>query len=148
MEVTGDDGIRRADHRAGGLEVLLDPVGTEVAFLYCAQVLVEVDGVIGAGLHAGTAADAGITIDVDDAVLAFFKGIDRADRHAWGIRAVIAPLDEKMPLDGGEGPLLDVLHGCPEIPNGHVVFRLAGNGTGVAADAVVVVDYEPVLHWE
>ena len=80
----------RTDHHTGWLELQLHPVGTEVA-LGCRMGLgIDVDGLIGTGLHAGLAADAGISIEFYDAIGSLNHGRDWADGHAGWILTMIA----------------------------------------------------------
>ena len=121
-------------------------VRAEVALLDRAQILVQIERVVRAGLHAGAAADAGVPIDVDDAVRALFQRVDRADRHARRVGAVVAALNQEVALDLGKLADLDVLDVGSEAADRHVVLGFAGDRAGVAPDAGVLVDHEPVLH--
>src|SRR5262249_24691215 len=116
------------------------------ALLDRAELLVQVDRVVGARLHAGAAADADVAVDVDDAVAALVESRDRADRHARRVRAVVAAQHREMAAHFGEAPLLDVLDPGPEAADRDVVLLLARDRAGVAADAASMVDDEAVLH--
>ena len=82
VEVAHPDRLGGADHDAGRLEPLVDAVGAEVALGRGVGVLVDVERVVRAGLHAALAADAAVAVEVDDAVLALEQRLRRADRHA------------------------------------------------------------------
>ena len=66
VQVAGDDRIDRAHDHTRRLEILFHTMSAVVALLHRAQVLIEIDRVVRARLHARTAADAGIAVDVDD----------------------------------------------------------------------------------
>ena len=75
-----------ADDDAGRLEADVGAMGAEVALGGCARVGVDVDGVVGASLQAGLAADADVAVELDDAVGALVHrggGADRARRAGW-----------------------------------------------------------------
>ena len=110
VQIAGNDRIGRAHHGARRLQILFHTVRTEMTFFNRTLVFIQVDRVIRTRLHAGTTADACITVDVHDAIVSFFQRVDRADGHAWRVGAVIAPLNEKVPLDLGIGSRFDVLH--------------------------------------
>ena len=46
----------------------------------------------------------------------------------------------------GENPFLDILHMRSIHPDRNVVLRLAGNRTGMTADALAIVDGKAVIH--
>src|SRR5690606_23827719 len=119
-------------------------VRAEMALLDRAEVIVQVDRVVRAGLHARAAADAGVAVDVHDAVGPFLQSVDRADLDARGVGAVVAAEHGEVAADVGITPLLDVLDRRAEVADGHAVLGFAGDGAGVAADAGVVVDEEAI----
>ena len=121
-------------------------MGTKMALLDRSQVIVQIDRIVWASLHASPATDAGVAIDIDNSIGPFRKRVHRADRDAWRIGAVIAALHQKVALDIGKLTDFDILDRCPKVPNRHVVFRFASGGAGMAADARVVVDDKAVLH--
>src|SRR5262249_47248153 len=120
--------------------------GAVVALLDRPLVLVQIDRVVRARLHARAAADARISIDIHDPVRSLLEGVDRADLHARRVVAVVAAQNREVTTDLGIRPVLDVLHPRAEVPDRDIVLRLAGDRAGVAADAAVVVDEEAVLH--
>ena len=79
---------------------------------------------------------------VDDPIRPLLKGADRADRDAWGVRALIAPEDCEVAPDRGEGSGLRIFDPGTEVPDGDAVLALASDGAGVTADAPGVVDDE------
>ena len=59
---------------------------------------------------------------------------------------MVASKHGKRPACVGEVSAFDVLHPGPEDTEGDLIFFLARDGAGVAADATVVVDDESVFH--
>src|SRR5262249_49300779 len=106
----------------------------------------QVDRVVRTGLDARLAADAGVAVEIDDAVRPLVQGHHRADRHARRLRAVVAAQHGEMAAHGRERADLGVLDPGAEGADAHVVLRLARHRAGVAADALAVVEDEAVLH--
>src|SRR5712692_1592474 len=82
IEIARDDRLLRADDDASGLESHLDPVRAEVALRGRVRLGVNVERVVGAGLHAGLAADAALAVEIDDAVGTAEERKRRADFNA------------------------------------------------------------------
>jgi hypothetical protein len=68
VEVAGDDRVCRAHRHAGRLETNLHAVVAEVALVRGVGFRVDVDRVVGAGVHTGLATNAVAVIEIDDAV--------------------------------------------------------------------------------
>ncbi len=146
IQITGNDRLHRADDDTGRFESLFDSVGAEVTFLDGAEIIIEIQRIVGAGLHTCAATDAGVAIDVDNSVRAFLKRVDGTDRDAGRVGTLVAPKYGKVPAYVGELTELGVLDRCPEIADRNVVLGFAGDGAGVAADAPRVIDDEAILH--
>ncbi len=142
VEVDDLDGLGRAHHHTRRLEPDLDAVVAEVALVRRRGLGVDVDRVVGAGVHAGLAADAVVVFEVDHAVVGTEQRRGRADLHARRVVAVVAAHDVELAGDVGEVAGLDVLDPGAVDPDGHVVFALARHGAGVTADARVAVEEE------
>ena len=125
---------------------MLDTVRTIIALRRSALVRVDVKRVIGTSLHAGSATDAAIIIEVDDAVIAREQRGRWTNRRTRRILTMIAAMDAELPRNVGVHALLDVLHVGAVDADRDVVFRLAGDGAGMAADALPVVYHEAVIH--
>ena len=138
--------MHRADDDTGRFESLFDSVGAEVAFLDGAEIIVEVQRIVRAGLHTCAATDTRVAIDVDNSIRAFLKRVDGTDRDAGRVGTLVAPKYGKVPADVGELTDLGVLHRRSEVADRNVVLGLAGDGAGVAADAPRLIDDEPILH--
>ncbi len=146
VHVPGDDRVGRADDGAGGFEAHVEAVGAVVALRGGVRLRVDVDRVVGAGLHAGLAPDAGILVELHDPVVALIHRPGRTDPHARRVRAVVAAGDLEVPLVVRVGPGLGVLHPGAVDAEGDLVLALARRGARVAADAGAIVDDEAVVH--
>src|SRR5579864_6507061 len=90
VQVAGQDGLGGADDLTGWLEPDVDAVRAEVALRSRLGDRVDIERVVGAGLHAGLAADAPAAVEVDDAVVPLEEGLCRADSDAGCIVAMVA----------------------------------------------------------
>ena len=97
------DGLSRADVDAAGHgPALVEQVGATGALLRDVEVLVEEEGVVGAGEHALAAAGALLRVDDDQAVFTLVDGaLDRAGLQAGGVGAVLARHRHVVQLDLG-----------------------------------------------
>src|SRR5581483_11578634 len=143
VQVAGDDGLLGADHHARRLQADLRAVGAEVALRRGVRVRINVQRVVGAGLHARLAADATVAVEVHDAVRPLVERHRRADGHARRVGAVIAAQDREEAPRVGELAFLDILDPGTKRSHGYVVLGLAGERASVTADALAVVDDEP-----
>src|SRR5690349_9909079 len=121
-------------------------MGAEMTFGGCALVGIDVDGVVRAGLHAGFAANTAFGAEVHYPIFALVHRGHGADGHARRILAMIAASHLEDAAGVGKCPLLDVLHPGAVHGERHVVFGLARDRAGVTADALAIVDDEPVSH--
>jgi hypothetical protein len=142
VRVPRHDRALGADDDARRFEPALRAVRAVVALLGDAALLVQVEGVVGAGLHARTAADAAVAVQVHDRVGALVEGDHGTDLDARRRVAVVAAQHREVAADVREAPLLDVLDPGAEVPDRDGVLLLAGDRAGVAADALPVVDDE------
>ena len=138
--------MHRADNDTGRFESLFDSVGAEVAFLDGAEIIVEIQRIVGAGLHTCPATDARVAIDVDNSIRAFLKRIDGTDRDAGRVGTLVATKHREVSADIRELADLRVLDRRPEVTDRNVVLGFAGDRAGVAADAPRLIDDEAVLH--
>jgi hypothetical protein len=93
-----------------------------IALLSRVGVRVDVERVIRARLHAGFAADAAVTVEINYPIIAFVQGRDRTDRYARRVFTVIAPEDGKESPRVRVFALLYVLHPCAERAKRDFVF--------------------------
>jgi hypothetical protein len=106
---------------------------------------VEIDRVVGAGLHAGFASDANGRVELDDAVVTLIHGSDGADAHARRIGAVVAARHLKAAAHIGVRARLHILDPRAIHAKRHLILGLARGGTGVTADAFGLVDQKAVV---
>jgi len=131
----GPDGLCGAHDHARRLETLGHPVVAEVALVGRGCGRVDVDGVVGAGVHAALASDAVGVVEVDHAVVGPIEGRGGTDVHAGCVLAVVAAHHREGPVGVGERTGLHVLEPGAVHPEGYVVFALARHGAGMAPDA-------------
>jgi hypothetical protein len=98
-------------------------------------------------LHAGLATYAAIAVEIDDAVVAAKQRRHRADCYAGSIVAVITPEHRKETASVGILPFFNVFYPSPKSAERHFVLGLAGDCTGVTADAFAMIYDEPVFHF-
>jgi len=106
------------------------------------------DCIVGAGLHAGLAANAPTGIKIDDAIVTRVQGRNGTDRNARGIGAVVAPHHAESTMRVGETSLLDVLDPGAVDANRCVVLGLASHSAGMTADTLSIIDDECVVHFD
>ena len=125
---------------------MLYPVGAVVALSSSPLVGIDIEGVVGACLHAGLTSDATIVIEVHDPVASGEECSGGANLRTGRVLAMIAPVDAELPCGIWEGPFLDVLDMGPVDSYRNVMLRLACHCASVASDTSLVVDYESVVH--
>jgi hypothetical protein len=146
VHVAGNDGVFRADHHAGRLQSNIYPVGAVVAFGRSMRIRVDVQRVVRTSLHAGFATDAAVFVEINDAVFADEQGFHRTNFHTGRIGAVVAPKYGKQPPGIRKLPFFHLFYISPEDADRHLVLAFAGSGTGVAPDALTVVNDKSVFH--
>jgi len=133
------------DNHAGGFESHFNPMRAEGAFCNGVGFGVEIDRVVGAGLHAGFAADANGRVKLDDAIAALIHGCDGTDAHAGRVDAVIAARHLKAAAHVGISTCFNILDPGAIHTKRHLVFGLARGGAGVTADAFALVNEKAVI---
>jgi hypothetical protein len=118
----------------------------EVTLRRSALVGIDVDRIVGAGLHAGLASDAALGTEIHDAIFALIHRGDGTDSDARRIFAVIATRDLEDPPGIGEHALFHILHPGAVHAERNMVFGFTGHGACMAADALSVVDDKAVSH--
>lgn len=131
---------------AGRFKADVNPVGTVITLGRRAGVRVNVERIVRTGLHAGFTADAPVFVEVHNAIGPDVKRFNGADFHAWRIGAVVAAQDGKKPSGMREVALFNLLDVGAEHAHGYIVFRFAGGGAGMAANALSVINDETVFH--
>lgn len=107
---------------------------------------VNVECVVGTRLHTCLATDALVVIEINDTVIAFEECLGRTDIHAGCVFAVVAAQHAEVPACVRECPALDILDPGAEDTKRDFIFRFTGRCAGVTADALPLIDYEPVAH--
>ncbi len=110
VKISGNDGVLGAYDHTGRLEPDFGAMSAEVAFGRGTVVRIDVNGIVGAGLHARFAAYTAFRAEIDDAVFALIHRCHGADRDAGWVFAMIAARDLKNAAGVGKGSLLDVLN--------------------------------------
>src|ERR1019366_7894205 len=118
----------------------------EMAFGRGVPVRVNINGVIGARLHAGLAPNAAGGVEIYNSVSALVHGGYRTDLDAWRLLAVTAASHLEDTPRVRESPLLHILDPRPVDAQRNPVLGFACHGTGMAADALAAVDDHPVSH--
>ena len=146
VHVPGDDRMLRTDVHAGVRSSDLDPVRALVALGCRVVVGIDVQGIIGTGLHAGLATDATVVVKIHDSVVPGVECLHRADLNAGRLRTVIAPHYREDPPGIGKFSLFNLFHIGSVHADGNVVFTLAGRGACVTTDAFSIVNDKSVSH--
>jgi hypothetical protein len=107
---------------------------------------IDEDGVVGTCSHAGFATDTNRFVEIDDAVGAFEHCRRRASRDAGRMRALIAARHLVRATHGGKHTNVNVLYVSSRNRKRYQVFRFAGGGARVTADAACVIDHLGPLH--
>src|SRR5712691_8076540 len=147
VHIAGDDRAFGADDDAGGLQADLDAMSAIVALSGGVAVGVDVERIVGAGLHAGFAADAASIIEIDDAISAFVEGLCRANSHAGSIIAVVAAIDKEKAARVRELALFNIFDPGAVDADRDIVLGFASDSAGMAADAFPLVDDECIFHY-
>jgi hypothetical protein len=112
----------------------------EVAFRRRVVIGVDVERIVGTGLHAALAADAARVVEVHDAIVAAEQRRGRADFNARSRIAVIAPQHCKMTAGVGKAALFHVLDPGAENAYRDFVLLFTCNRAGMAADTSILID--------
>ena len=145
VEVAEDAAFGRADADTRRQQLVLDAVRAEVAFLGGMRVRIDEQLIVRAGHHAGAAADAGVAVQIDDAVAPTVERVGRTDPRAGRVVALVAEDREKESAGVGEGAFLDGLDPTAIDADRNLVLGFAGDRARVTPDALAKVDGEPVV---
>ena len=146
VQISRDDGVLRTDHNAGGFQADFSPMCAIMALGGRPFVRIDINRVIGTGLHAGFAANTSFGTEVDNAILALVHRGHGTDRYAGRILAVVAARNLKDAPRIGKLALLHILDPGAIDGQRYVVFRLARYRASVATDALAVINDESVSH--
>jgi len=112
--------------------------------IHRAAVLHQRSHLIGAVLDAGAAADAHLIVNHDHTVRPLIGGPGGTNIGASGLLAMIAQHGQENSVGMRESPHFLLEHGGLKNPRRRIVFRLAGDHTGIAADTSLQVDHHTV----
>src|ERR1700737_5224415 len=124
----------------------LDAMRAEVALGGSAGVGIDVQSVIGAGVHAGFASNAAAVVEINHAVIALEQCAGRTNLDARRLVAMIAAHHAEVAADVGKGAFLFVLDPGAEDADRDLMLILAGHRARMAADTPVLVDHKAVTH--
>lgn len=110
-----------------------------------AAVGIDMNSVIWTSLHTGLATDANVGIEFYNPIVALVHCLYRADAYARWVCAMVAAGYLKMPARIGIGACFYVLHPGAIDAQGNFILALAGGGTGVATNALAVINDEAVI---
>ncbi len=148
VEVAGDDRARRADDDARGLQLRAQSDGRRSCISPRCGCSDRLERVVGAGLHAGFAADAAAVVEIDDAVSRRKSAVVGQISTHGAASQWLQRITPKWRLVCRKLALLDVLDPRAEDADRYAMLFLAGDRAGVTADAAVVIDYEAVAQFD
>ena len=96
MHITRDDRLFRADGNTRRLQPDLGSVRTIVALGSRLAVGINVERVIGTGLHTRLTTNTTLRVEIDDAISAFKESPRRTNSDAGSISTMIAPVNKKI----------------------------------------------------
>ena len=140
--------FRHTAGHAGRFKTHFDSMPAEMALGRSVSVRIHIDGVIGTSLHAGLAANAAEGIEIHDRVFALVHGAYRTNLNARRFFAVVAAVHLEDASHVRKSSLLHVFDPGPVDAQWDSILGFACHRTGVAADALAVVDDESVSHFE
>jgi len=138
--------VLRANIDARRLEADIDAMRAVVTFRCGVGVGVDVKRVVRTGLHAAFAADAAALVEIHNAVVTFEQRGHRTNLDARRIVAMVAAHDREQPPGVGKFAFLNIFYPRPIDAEWHFMLRFAGDGAGVTADALAIVDDEAKIH--
>ena len=134
-----------ADNNTGRFESYIQTMSTESAFRGSVRFRIEIDRVVGAGLHAGFAADANGWIELDNTVITLIHRGDGADAHTGRVDAVVTARDLKAAAHIRVRARLNIFDPSTVHPKRHLVLRLARSRTSVTPDTLALVNEKAVI---
>jgi hypothetical protein len=108
-------------------------------------VRINVERVVGTSLHARLATNAPTGIKINNTIFSLIESCGRTDLDTRRSIAVITTIDKKIAARIGEFATLNVLDPGTVDPDGDIVFRFTGDGTGMTADTLALVDHKGVF---
>jgi hypothetical protein len=146
IQIPDDDGVLWTNDDTGRFQAQLSAMRTVVALGSRMGFWIDVNGVVGAGLQTGFAADADSRVKFHDTIRPLIHSRHGANSHTRRIGAVIAASHLKVAPHIGKGALFYILDPGTVNTQGNPVLRFAGRATGVATNALAVVYQEAIVH--
>ena len=140
VQVASENRMFGADHHTGGFESHIQTMRAEGAFGGGIGFGVEIDRVVGTGLHTGFTSDADAWVELDDTVVALIHGADGTDAHARRVGAVVAARHLKAAAHIGVGACLHILDPCAIHAKRHLILGLARSTARMATDTLALVN--------
>jgi hypothetical protein len=119
---------------------------TEVALGRGVVVGIDIECIVGAGLHAAFATDTAAIVEIYDSIRTAEERVGGTNLDAGSVVAVVTSHHAEVAPGLGELAGLHVFDPGSEDSDGDLVFLLARHCAGVAADASILVNNEPVAH--
>jgi len=135
----------RADHYAGGFESHVNAMRAESAFRGGVGFRVEIDRVVGTGLHTGFASDANGRVELNNTIVALIHRSDGTNAHTGRVGTVITARHLKATAHIGVRACFYILDPCAIHTERHLILGLARGTTRVTADALALVNQKSVI---
>jgi hypothetical protein len=107
---------------------------------------IDVDGIVGAGLQAGFAANAYSGVKLYYTIITLVHRRDRTNTHTGRIGTVIAASHLKETAGIGKFALFNIFNPGSADPQRYLIFRLTGHTASMAADTGFIIDDKTVIH--
>jgi hypothetical protein len=120
----------------------------EVAFGGGMGIRVQIERIVGTGLHARLASDATVAVEIDDAVVATKECSRRTYFNAGRVVAMVAAHHAEMAAGVRKLTFFNVFDPGAEDAERDVMLFLAGDRARMTPDAAVVIDYEAVPQFD
>jgi len=135
-----------ANIHTGRLQPDIYAVGTIITFRGRIRFRVNVQGIVGAGLHTRFAPDTSVVVKINDTVGARKQRFSRANFDTGRVRTMITPHDGKQSPGVRKDAFFNLFDPGSIDADRHVMLRFAGCRTGVAANTFSIVNYKSVSH--
>ena len=136
------------NHNTGGFESHVDAMRAESAFGGGVRFGVEINRIVGAGLHAGFTSDANARVELDDAIVTLIHCGDGTDADAGRVGAMITARHLKAAAHIGIRARFNILDPRAIYTKWHLILRLARGTARVTSDTFALVNEEAVIGHE
>jgi hypothetical protein len=136
------------NYNAGGFESYIQTMRAKSAFRGGVGFRVEIDRVIGTGLHAGFTSDANARVKFDDAIITLIHRSHGTDAHTRRVGAMITARHLKAAAHIGIRARFNILDPRAIYTKWHLILRLARGTARVTSDTFALVNEEAVIGHE